>query len=105
MRAGKLRHKIAIQQITVTQDANGDTTKTWATVKSPWANVIPVSGREYFDAKQHTSEISHIFELRYDPSITPKMRAVYDSRYFDIEAVINEGERDRQTTLMCLEVV
>lgn len=105
MRAGKLRHKIAIQQITVTQDANGDTTKTWATVKSPWADVMPVSGREYFNAKQHTSEISHTVTIRHDSSITPKMRVFYDSRYFDIEAVINEGERDRQTTLMCREVV
>ena len=105
VRSGKLRHKIAIQQITVTQDANGDTTKTWATVASPWANVVPVSGREYFNAKQHTSEISHTVEIRYDASITPKMRVLHNSRYFDIESVINEDERDKQTTLMCREVV
>ena len=105
VRAGKLRHKIIVQSFTVSQDTYGEADKTWSTHKTVWADVQPISGREYFNAKQHTSEISHKVITRHDSTITPKMRVYYDSRYFDIESVINEGERDKQTTLMCREVV
>lgn len=105
MRAGMLRHKIVVQKFTEVQDVYGEADKTWTTFKTLWAHVSPISGREYFDAKQHTSEISHQVKIRHLDGVTPKMRILYDSRYFDIESVINEGERDKQVTLMCREVV
>jgi SPP1 family predicted phage head-tail adaptor len=105
MMAGKLRHKVTVQIVTETQDAYGEADKSWSTHKIVWADVAPISGREFFNAKQFASEISHKITIRHDSTITPKMRILYDSRYFNIESVINEGERDRQTTLMCKEIV
>lgn len=106
MRSARLRSLVTIQTPTQTTDAYGAPTETWATYATRWAEVEPLSGREYFAAQQVASEVSHKIKLRHDSltgSITPKMRISWDSRVFDINSVINAGERDREVELMCVE--
>lgn len=108
MRAGLLRKVVTVQSTTESRTTTGAVTNTWATFCTRRAAVEPISGREYFDARAENAEISVKFRMRHDSKtglITPKMRISYDSRYFDIESVINTGERDKEVILMCRELV
>ena len=106
VRARRLKHKVTIQTPTETQDAYGEPVQTWGTYAIRDAEVIPVSGNEYYVSQQVYSEKAVTFRLRYDNTarqITTKMRVSYDSRTFDIESVINFRELNRDIDLMCVE--
>lgn len=111
MNSGKLNERILIQKYTATQNEFGEQVKTWATVHSCWASVNPIQGREWFTARQSLSNVDYRFRVRYiDTStdipdgITPKMRVVYNDMNYDIDSVINVGERDREIEIMCTKV-
>ena len=106
VRARRLKDKITVQQATETRDAYGEPVAMWATYAIRFADINPVSGREYFTAQQSYSENSYRFAIRYDTKtkdITPKMRISYDSRVFDIQAVLNEGTLNRDITIIATE--
>ena len=104
MRAGKLRHRVTIQQTTETRESTmGGVIDTWGTFATRYASVSPLTGREYFTAQQHASEVTHEVRLRYLSGVTTKMRVLHDGRTFDIESIANTDERDRETVLLCKE--
>lgn len=103
-RAGRLRHRVVIEQDTgAARGAQGSVTASWGTFATRWAAIVPLSGREAFDAQQKFSEATHRIEMRHTAGITPKMRATFDSRTFDIADVQNPEERDRETHLIAAE--
>uniref|UniRef100_A0A6M3J9L2 Putative head-tail joining protein n=1 Tax=viral metagenome TaxID=1070528 RepID=A0A6M3J9L2_9ZZZZ len=104
MNAGQLNKRIVIQQYGSTQNEYGEQVKTWSTVKTVWASVQPLQGREWFNAKQIQSEVEVRMRLRYTTAITPKMRIQYNSLNYNIESVINVGEQNREIELMCSKV-
>lgn len=105
MKAGQLRHLITIEQPTETRDSMGGTITVWVPFATLWAAVEPISGREYFAADKVNAEESHRIRIRHYPGITSKMRAKWNDRTFNIRAVLNIQERNREIHLMCLEVV
>lgn len=108
MRAGLLRKTVVVQSTNESRTSSGAVANTWATHCTRRAAVEPISGKEYFDARAENANVTVKFRLRHDSLtglITPKMRVSYDSRYFDIESVINTGERDKEIILMCRELV
>ena len=105
MRAGQLRHRVIIQTPTETQDAQGQPVKSWGTFATVHANVLPLKGREYFNAQQINAETTTKFVIRYLAGITEKMRISYDSKLYNIQGIVNVGERDRIIELMCGEGV
>lgn len=105
MQAGKLRHRVTIQQKTTTQDPEGMTTETWTNVATVWAAVEPLKGREYFQAQAVNAEVTTRVRIRYRAGIIPTMRVLFGARKFDILAVIDQEERHQELQLMCREVV
>jgi SPP1 family predicted phage head-tail adaptor len=103
LKIGKLRHRIAIEQVTETQDTDGSVIEIWSAYATVQASIEPLSGREYIAAQSIQADVTHRISLRYMPGITPKMRVNYSSRIFDILSVINVGERNRELQLMCRE--
>jgi len=109
MRAGRLRHQVAIQRRTSAESNFGEPADTWTTLATVPAGIEPVSGREYFAAQQVQSEVTHRVAIRYFAGISPKDRLVWTdpatgvARYFDIRAVIDQNERHRELQLMCVE--
>lgn len=106
MRAGSLRHKVKLQQVTVTPDpTTGAPANTWADISNPnvFAAVEPLSGREYHEARSRNSEVDTRIRIRYRSGIAAKMRVLWGSRTFDIKAVLNLEERNRELHLMCKE--
>lgn len=107
MQAGKLSHRIKLQQMTGAggQDSTGQPQETWTDVAEVWAAVEPIRGREYFAAQQVNAETTHRVRIRYLVGVTPMMRILFGARVLRIEAVINVDERNRELQLMCVEVV
>lgn len=104
MQAGKLRHRITIQEPVVARNGFNEAITTWSAVATVWASVEPLSGREFFAAEHVQSEITHRIRVRYRAGIAPTMRVVFNGRYLMIESVINYGERNTDLQLMCREM-
>lgn len=109
MRAGRLRHQVALQRPTGTLNEFGDPVGTWSTIATLWAAVEPLSGREYLAGQTVQSEVSHRITVRYFAGITPRDRIVWTDpstgldRTFDIRAVIDRDERHAALEIMCTE--
>ncbi|SCY25308.1 phage head closure protein [Alkaliphilus peptidifermentans] len=105
MKIGKLRHRITIQEYQATRDSFGAEVKEWVDIKTVWASIEPLSGREYFSAKQINAEVTTKIRTRYLKGIHPKMRVLFNDRIFEILSVINVEEKKRELELMCKEEV
>ncbi len=111
VRAGKMRHRVAIQarQGTGTQDTYGQTTNVtdpWVTLATRWAEVVPVSGVEKFIATQSVQvspEVMFRVTMRYYAGLTPQHRLMMNGRVLEIEAVLNVDELNHRMDLMCRE--
>lgn len=111
MRAGRLRHRVVLEQRTGVANAYNEIPDTWATVATLSAAVEPLGGREFFAAQQVQGAASHRITLRYLAGVSIKNRVRWPDpatgvdRIFDITAVIDRDERHRVLELMCTEHV
>ncbi len=105
MRAGKLRHRITIQQRSESaRDDYGAPTYAWSTLATRWASIEPLRGQERFIADQTQSGVTHRVRLRYLSGVKPEMRFDYDGRTFEIAQVLNRDELGAELELLCFEV-
>jgi len=109
MRAGELRHRVTIQEKSVTRNSYGEEVITWGDVATVWAAVEPLArgprGREFIEAQRAGAEITTLIRMRYRSGIAPEMRVVYGSHTYDIKSVVHVEERQRELHLMCREVI
>lgn len=105
MRAGRLRHIVSIESVSVSQDSYGSPTKTWTTLyRNVSASIEPLSGKDLFAAQQVNPEISTKIRMRYLSGITSAHRVKYGARVFEIASPpINFQERNIELQLMCVE--
>lgn len=104
MNVGKMRHRITFVRQATEKDKLGGYEGEWVDVCTTWAQVSPISGKEYF-SQVRESTVSHKIYCRYRPDITPQMRIRFGKRIFRILSVINWEERSEGLTLMCEETV
>lgn len=97
---GELRHRITFQL----QDLDSED-EDWKDIATTWANINPISGKEYYSAETINSDLTHKIRLRYRKGITPDMRIIYNDRIFYIISVINEYEKSTMLQLMCRELI
>ena len=103
IKIGDLRQRVTIESAVVSSDGYGGRPKSWVPVATVWAKVEPLRGREYFEAHQIKTEVTHRVIIRYRPDVTPQMRIKVGSRYLMIESVIDIEERHRFLELICRE--
>lgn len=107
LQAGKLRHRIQILQPSSTQDTAGGFTLGNSTVlRTVWGTIESMSGQEKFLARQFESNVTHSVYIRYDKNflVTSEMQIGYDTRTFQIEAILNPDERHKILQLLCVEL-
>ena len=104
MNAGALRHRCWIKAPTVTT-VNGAVTTTWGTSTVCWGSLEPLRGREWFESHLENADITARFRMRYYGGIAPTMRLYYGTRTWEIESVIDPGERHKELELMLRELV
>lgn len=103
MKVGRMRYRIQLQAYEAAQDDDGFVTKEWTTVKEVWADIVPVSAREYFDSNRETTEADSKIYIRYTDGVRDDMRIVHGGRIFDIESVLGD-KRSGMLTLLAREV-
>jgi len=103
VRAGKLRHRIDIEQAAETGDGSPNPEYSSLVTGLP-AEVMETTGGETIRGRQVEANIRAVIEIRYRSDITPDMRVKYGSRYLNIVSVVDPTGRRRKTILTCSEV-
>lgn len=88
MEAGKLRHRIEIQQLQLLKDSNGADIEEWEMIfEDVPAEHHPLSVRDLMAAKASQSLIRGKFRIRYLPyldGLDAITRIVFKGKYFDV---------------------
>lgn len=104
MNSGAARHRVTIKSPTETAAGDGGVATTWVTtVATVWAEIVPVSGREFLAAQQVKAERQVRIRIRYRGDVTPRMRVYDGSTAYEINAVLNVAGRSAMLDLMCTE--
>ena len=91
--AGKLRHRVTIQQEVETQDPNtGAVSVSWVTYADRWAEYVAQSVREFIAASAVQSEVKGRFTVRADEGIAPSMRVIHRGKAFAILGVMPDPD-------------
>lgn len=95
----KLRHRAALQSKSETPDAGGGISVTWATDKTIYCYIRPLSGVQRQEAMQRQSDITHEITTRYDSAITTEKRLLHENIPYNIEAVWSPQEHEQWTII------
>ena len=105
--AGKLNHWVQLQAPGTTQDPNtGEMIENWTTVAEVWAEVVPMSAREFQAANAEQSEVRGRMTIRYREDVDATMRVIHRGKWYAILGVMEDAESGREhLTLMTAEGV
>ncbi len=98
-RAGLLDRRIALQESTLANDGD-PTSKTWATTRTVWAERLSKGGVERFVSSAELAEANAAYRIRYYADVRPAWRILDGSELWDIEAVLDGAQRQRETILL-----
>jgi len=104
MKIGTLKHRVVLQRKTVIADELKQQTESWTDFAYVWAGIEPLTGREYFSARQENADITTRVTIRYLKDITSDIRVLFGIRIFEVLSVINPKELNQSLVLMCREV-
>ena len=68
-----------------------------------WANVSPMTGREYEESQKIRAETTYKVKTRFFRSITADMKFMYNQRIFEIISVLNVGELNTELQIVAIE--
>lgn len=104
MRAGRLRHRVTIQQLVAgspQQKPTGEPDVQWTDVATVWADVRPLHAKTLFLAQQVASRVDTEIEIRYRAGINAAMRVTFESEVFDVQGVVDPDKRHIRLLLLC----
>jgi len=107
MQAGKLRHRILLQKPGKVQNPDtGEVENSWIAVGTLWAEVAPLSAREFVAAQAMQNAVTTRITIRYRAGVTSKHRIQFRGQTFNIEGVLPDPVSGREyLTLACSEGV
>ena len=86
-------YSVTIQNFTVAKNDDGEPIKTWATFATVKAAVNTTSTGEREENDRQTDASVLEFGIRTLANLTPKMRILYNSLYYEITGIIPVGRR------------
>ena len=94
---------MSLEQLTILKDDLEQEIDLWQPLYVVWANIEPLSGKEYFKARQTKSD-SHVqVTIRYKRGVTPQMRVLFNDQSYEIVSVINVNMENKYLQLICKE--
>ena len=93
MKAGQLRHRVAIQSRLEVVDEIGQPSTSWLTVATVWADVRYLSGLSALKAGADVSVSKCSIRMR-QRAVNAGQRIVYGNEVFEIDAVLPDGKRE-----------
>lgn len=106
MRAGRLRHRVAIQANTPAKSGGyGGEGDSWATIATVWAGIESEGSKEYSDGQTTKAAATFTVTIRYRAGITEQHRLLFGSRVLEITGrPENKDERNIELRIPCREV-
>lgn len=106
MQAGRLRHKVKIQNFSTIRLPSGQPGKVWVDGKTVWAEVKGISGRELISSGAEKSEATIRVWIRYRTDISASSRLFCLSGPFKGKLLEVNGQpipdgRSRQLEVLC----
>lgn len=92
LKAGRLRHRIQIQEYVAQADTSGDViqdaqtgevSKTWTTIATVWAAIEPLSAREFIQSAATQSEVVARITIRQRSGLRADMRFLHGSTIYN----------------------
>ena len=97
MRAGRLRHQVSMQRMTETVDPDtGARSKDWVEVAKVWAEIAPLSARDFVQASALQSKVTARITIRYRPDITADMRILHGDKIYSIAGVLPDNKSGQE---------
>ncbi len=103
IRAGDLRHRVAIQSRASGKGTRGQATGAWSTIATVPCSIKTLAGREAEQANKLVAAATLKVEMRYYAGLTVKHRLLFGSREINIGHVDNVEEQNIQHVLLCAE--
>ena len=94
MKSGKLDSKITISVKAATRDSFGAEIIGYTVLANVWAEVLPISGREFFVAAQFVPEAQLKIRIRYREDFDETAKITYKSTDYDILYIAEIGRQD-----------
>lgn len=112
MRTGPLNKRVKIERRVETQNDALEVVIRYVPWQEVWAEIEPLSGREYFAAQQVSSDVNTRIRIRHLEGVTRKMRVLYERLagsptevdYYEVDNVIAVKENRRDIYLMCRKI-
>lgn len=105
--SGKRRHRVRLENPTLTTDGDGGYTAVWSllTPGVAWASVEPATAQrmERFGANAVTANASHVVEMPYHSGVTIQTRLIFNGRVLTVVGLQNPAERNIDLILACTE--
>lgn len=100
--AGLRDKRVTIEYPFETRGADySDPQNDWLEFALVWAQIEPISGREYFLNREQQTEVTVRIRMLFMPGITNKMRVVYRDTLYQIVSVIDPLEQREELELIC----
>ena len=97
---GRLRNRIDIYGKKQIETAIGSDKIVWSKIKTVYAEIRPLRGKEYLESVQLEHKVSYKITIRF-MDIDATNYIYYNGKFFDIESVIDVENRHRDLELMC----
>ena len=103
MKIGKLRHLIRFIDYKTATNEYGETEKSEIEVLKTWAEVKPVTSKEYFSQGDFL-KTTHRIIVRYSDIIKPTQKIKFEDREFEITGIRDFFEKHRYLEIMTKEI-
>jgi SPP1 family predicted phage head-tail adaptor len=93
IRAGLLRHRVTLQSPSYVQNTTtGEQALTWTGQGTVWAEVAPLSAREFIAAQAVQSQVDTRLTIRYRSDVLPTWRALHASKVYQILGILADKD-------------
>jgi len=105
--AGRLRHRVLIQNAVESQDpSSGAPITTWVDLATVFAEIVPSSVREFVAAQAIDSEVTTRITIRHRAGVTDKSRIIHRGQIYNVHGVLADPVSGLEyLTLPCSEGV
>jgi len=111
LKAGSLRHRVTVERYTYEADSAGDPIQNpetgelrreWTVLATVWANIAPLSAREFIQSGMNVSDVSARITLRWQSTFLPTDRIVHNGTVYQIKGILPDLDSGREyVTLPC----
>lgn len=103
MKIGEMRYRAELQRNTAVKDDEGFTQNIWQTEHTVWADIVPVSGREFLQSGTETAEVTFKIYIRWIENVDADMRVKCGEGIYPLTAVLGNKCKG-MLTLMAKEL-